>query len=83
MGGSMSNKNTQKLSFVWEDEFMTAEEFKAMARAEGVSDSAIDREIAMHDKFIRMGMQPATYEEMLAAIRTKSCVAIFESSLNS
>ena len=62
---------------------MTAAEFREMARAEGVSESAIEREIVMHDKFIRMGMQPASYEEMIAAIRTKSCVAIFESSLNS
>ncbi|MBQ1867696.1 MULTISPECIES: hypothetical protein [Selenomonas] len=62
---------------------MTAEEFREKARAEGISESAISREIAMHDKFLRMGMQPASYEEMIAAIRKKSCVEIFESSLNS
>ena len=62
---------------------MTEAEFREKARAEGVSEAAITREISMHDKFIRMGMQPASYEEMIAAIRKKSCVEIFESSLNS
>ncbi|SFH73357.1 hypothetical protein FZ041_01200 [Selenomonas caprae] len=61
---------------------MQAEEFKAQAMAAGVSEAAVDMEIAMHDKFVRMGMQPASYEEMLAAIRKKSCVEVFESSLN-
>ncbi|MDD6133601.1 MAG: hypothetical protein PUB49_02660 [Selenomonadaceae bacterium] len=62
---------------------MTEAEFREKARAEGVSEAAIAREISMHDKFIRMGIQPASYEEMIAAIRKKSCVEIFESSLNS
>lgn len=61
---------------------MQAEEFKAQAMAAGVSEAAVDMEISMHDKFVRMGMQPASYEEMLAAIRKKSCVEVFESSLN-
>ncbi|SFT50490.1 hypothetical protein SAMN02910356_00842 [Selenomonas sp. GACV-9] len=62
---------------------MQAEEFKTQAMAAGVSEAAVNLEIEMHDKFIRMGMQPASYEEMLVAIRKKSCVDVFEASLNS
>ena len=62
---------------------MQEEEFKAQAMAAGVSEAAVRMEIEMHEKFIRMGMQPASYEEMLAAIRKKSCVDVFEASLNS
>lgn len=62
---------------------MTAEEFKERALEAGVAEAAVERGIEMHNKFIRMGMQPASYEEMLAAIRKSSCVEVFESSLKS
>ena len=61
---------------------MTAEEFRTQAEAIGITRAAIDQTIGLHEKFLRMGMTPASYEEILAAKRKKSCVEVFEAALS-
>lgn len=60
---------------------MTAEEFKSEARNLGITEAAADQAIELHEKFLRMGMMPASYEEILAAKKKKSCVEVFEAAL--
>ena len=60
---------------------MTAEEFKIEAKKLGITDVAANQTIELHEKFLRMGMTPASYEEILAAKQKKSCVEVFEAAL--
>ncbi|MCR5756954.1 MAG: hypothetical protein K6F95_03500 [Selenomonas sp.] len=61
---------------------MTAEEFKSAAKKLGITEAAADQAIELHEKFLRMGMTPASYEEILAAKQKKSCVEVFEAALD-
>lgn len=60
---------------------MTAEEFKSAAKKLGITEAAADQAIEMHEKFLRMGMTPASYEEILAAKQKKDCVEVYEAAL--
>ncbi len=51
---------------------MTAEEFKSAARKLGITEVAANQTVELHEKFLRMGMTPASYEEILAAKQKKS-----------
>jgi hypothetical protein len=61
--------------------FMTAEEFKSAAKKLGITEVAANQTVELHEKFLRMGMTPASYEEILAAKQKKSCVEVFEAAL--
>ena len=61
---------------------MTAEEFKIEAKKLGITDVAANQTIELHEKFLRMGMTPASYEEILAAKQKKNCVEVFEAALS-
>ena len=61
--------------------YMTAEEFKRAAEKLGITEAAADQAIELHEKFLRMGLTPASYEEILAAKQKKSCVEVFEAAL--
>lgn len=61
---------------------MKEEEFRIKAKEMGITEAAVEQAIAMHEKFLCMGMMPASYEEILAAKQKKSCVEVFESALD-
>lgn len=62
---------------------MTTEAFMAKAAELGIKDHAARRIVAMHDKFIAMGMEPTPYEQILAAYQGGSCQEAFETALSS
>ena len=61
---------------------MTAEEFKSAAKKLGITDAAAEQTVELHERFLRMGMTPASYEEILAARQKKDCVEVFEAALS-
>ena len=50
---------------------MTAEEFKSAAKKLGITEAAADQTVELHERFLRMGMTPASYEEILAEKRLR------------
>lgn len=62
---------------------MTTAEFMAKAGELGIKEHAAERIVAMHDKFVAMGMEPTPYEQILTAYQGGSCQDAFESALSS
>lgn len=60
---------------------MTPEEFKKEATKRGISEKAIEKQLAIYHKFQSLGMQPTPLEAVLAAHDGKSCIRAFESAL--
>lgn len=60
---------------------MTPEEFKKAAMKSGISMPAIEKQLAVHEKFISMGMTPTPLEAVLSAYQNGSCMDAFEAAL--
>ncbi len=60
---------------------MTSEEFAKQAAARGISQPAIEKQIAVYKKFMALGLKPTSFEDILAAHDKGSCLEAFESAL--
>lgn len=61
---------------------MTADEFRREARNIGLAEHVIDCEIRLHEKFLREGLTPISYEMALAAKKKRaSCLDAFDMAL--